>query len=144
MPSPDVGVGAALVITVPDSCVGMRASAVVAGVELCSWFGVIGVCLGQKNAVRVEALIANAAAAKTLIIAVNSITAVSGREFSLMKATATFEGGFVDKEFGYVDVFDRGLCSADRNLGIRGWDWKTSLDSDAIHRQPEEGKWGKN
>lgn len=132
MPSPNVGIGAALVITVPDPCVGMRATAVVAGVEFRGWFGVTGVCLGQENAVRVEALIADAAAAKTLIIAVVSITAVSGIEFRLMKAAATFEGGFVDEEFGNVDVFDRGLCAADRNLGIRGWDWKTLSDSDSI------------
>lgn len=113
----------------------MRASAVVAGVELRSWFRVVGVCLGQTNAVRVEALIADAAAAKTLIIAVYSITAVSGREFSRVKAATTFEGGLVDEEFGNIDVFDRGLCIADRKLGIRGWDWKSLLDSDDIHRR---------
>lgn len=78
MPSPNVGVGAALVITVPDSCMGVRASAMIAGVEFRGWFGIIEICLGQEKAVRAEALIADAAAAKTLTIAVESITAVSG------------------------------------------------------------------
>lgn len=78
MPGSNVGISATLVITVPDSRVGVRASAVVAGVEFRSWFGVIGVFLGQHNAIRVEALIANAAAAKSLIITVHSITAISG------------------------------------------------------------------
>lgn len=36
-----------------------------------------------------------------------------------MKAAATFEGGFVNQEFGNIGVSDRELCTTDRNFGIR-------------------------
>lgn len=126
MPSPNSGIGAAGGITFPDARVRGGPRAIVTGVKVRRWFGVIGGILSEIDAVGAKALITITAAAVIEFPDVIAGAIEIFDESGLMVTTATFKNGVaagVGKGAREVDGFYRGVRIADCDFNVGKGSW---------------------